>query len=388
MTDNDRGDSVTDVTTQGWGGRIGSSLTGALFGIVLVIASIVLLYWNEGRAVAVIQALDQAARHVVEVSASAPSPSAEGKLVHVTGMMTTTQTVRDPVLGVGGAALLRLRRKVEMFQWKEEKSTTHKKSVGGSETTQTTYTYHREWSDQPIDSSLFRLSEKHHNPPFPIASTTIDNPDVRLAAYRVDPGLLASVSAFTPFVPQSVPAGYQKVGNALYRSRNSSNPQPSNPQVGDLRITFAAVRAQTMSVVAGLASGVLAPFRGAGGYRIALAAPGVVAASEMFREKKHEERVLTWVLRGVGFVAMLIGFILLLGPLSAVAAVLPFLEGIVDAGIFFIALMLALPLTLLTIAVAWFAHRPLLSGALILVAIAVAAVIFRLRRRRLRPVHG
>jgi Transmembrane protein 43 len=388
MTDDDRGDSVTDVTTVGWGGRISSSLTGALFGILIVLGSVVLLYWNEGRAIAAIHALDQAARQVVEVAVGARNPSAEGKLVHLTGMMTTTQTVRDPVLGVGGAGLLRLRRKVEMFQWKEEQSTTHKKSLGGSETTRTTYTYHKEWSDQAIDSSQFRLAQKHYNPSFPIASTTIDSPDVRLGVYHVDPGLLASVSAFTPFLPHSAPAGYQKVGDELYRSRNSSNPQPGNPQIGDIRITFAAVRAQTMSVVAALASGVLAPFHGANGYRIALAAPGVVAASEMFREKKHEERLLTWALRGVGFLAMLIGFVLLLGPLSAVAAVLPFLEGIVEAGIFFVALMLAMPLTLLTIAVAWFAHRPLLSGGLIVVGIGLAMAIHRLRRRRPLPVHG
>ena len=76
------GDSVTEVTTTGWLQRLGQSIVGALFGLVLVIGSIVLLSWNEGRAVEAIRALDQGARQVVEVKADALDTAAEGKLVH------------------------------------------------------------------------------------------------------------------------------------------------------------------------------------------------------------------------------------------------------------------------------------------------------------------
>ena len=37
---------------------------------------------------------------------------------------------------------------------------------------------------------------------------------------------------------------------------------------------------------------------------------------------------------GVGFILMLVGFLLVGGPLSALAGVLPFLEGLVEAGVF------------------------------------------------------
>jgi hypothetical protein len=62
---------------------------------------------------------------------------------------------------------------------------------------------------------------------------------------------------------------------------------------------------------------------------------------------------------------MLVRLLLVLGPLSVLAGVLPFLEGLVEAGVFLVALTLAVPLTLITIAVAWFAHRPLIGTALI-----------------------
>jgi hypothetical protein len=83
-----------------------------LFGIVLVIGSFLLLTWNEGRSVEAIRALDQAARQVVEVDAAAIDPQAEGKLVHLTGLMETSAPAHDPIFGVGGDGLLRLSRKV------------------------------------------------------------------------------------------------------------------------------------------------------------------------------------------------------------------------------------------------------------------------------------
>jgi hypothetical protein len=213
----------------------------------------------------------------------------------------------------------------------------------------------------------------------PVESTITNADGVSLGAYRIAPGLLQEVAAFAPFEPETAPAGYQKLGDVLYRGR-----EIDDPAVGDLRVSFRAVPAQTMTVVAALAAGSLAPFHGANGYRIALASPGTLTAGEMFREKKHEENILTWVLRGVGFILMLVGFMLVFGPLSVLAGVLPFLEGLVEAGVFLMALTLAVPLTLITIAAAWFAHRPLIGATLIVAGIACVFLIRRLPRRSTR----
>ena len=364
-SDDGDGDSVTVVTTRSWGQRLAGSFVGALFGILFVAISFILLYWNEGRAVDAIAALNQAARQVVEIDAASIDPNAEGRPVHLTGLMEPSAPARDPIFGVGGDGLLRLSRKVEMFQWEEEKTTQSHKSVGGSETTETTYSYRKGWSDHPLDSSRFHEAGNHRNPPMPVESTITNAGGVRLGAYRIAPDLLAEVTAFTLFEPQTAPSGYQKIGEILYRARDIDN-----PAVGDLRVSFRGVPAQTMTVVAGLSASGLAPFHGANGYRIALASPGMLTAGEMFQEKKHEENILTWVLRGVGFILMLVGFMLVFGPLSVLAGVLPFLEGLVEAGVFLVALTLAVPLTLTTIAVAWFAHRPLLGAALIVAGVA------------------
>ena len=366
-------DQYTEVTTQGWLQRLGGSFVAALIGLLLVPLSIVLLYWNEGRAVDASRALSRGAAEIVEVNATAVDPQANGKLVHLSGTMQPTTPARDPVFGVTGDGLLRLSRGVEMYQWKETSSSQSQQSVGGSKTTETTYTYQRVWSGQPIVSAQFKVRDGHQNPPMQVQSATFDGGQVKLGAYGVDPPLLNKLATFTPMQVQSAPpSGYQAAADGFYRGQN-----PGQPAIGDVRVTFAAIPAQTISVAAAQSNGMLAGYRDANGYTIALAEPGVVTAAALFHDEQQSESQLTWILRGVGFVVMLIGFVCMTRPLTMVFAVLPFLESLVGAGAFLVALTLAVPITLVTIAVAWIVHRPLI-GVLLLVG--AAAALYLLRR--------
>jgi hypothetical protein len=376
------GDSVTDVTTTSWLSRILQSIVGALIGVLLVIGAVLLLWWNEGRAVEASRALAEGARQVVEVQASAADAAAEGKLVHLSGMMETKAPARDPAFRVGADNLLRLKRTVEMFQWTEHKSSRSQKNLGGSETTATTYSYQKEWSESAVDSSRFREAGSHRNPPMPVSSATIDSPEVRLGAYRVDRAVLSEVSAFTAFDPQNpnLPAGYRKLGDMLYRGDDSAA-----PAIGDIKIRYAAVPAQTISVVAAQGSGTLAPFHAANGYTIALAEPGVVPAASMFRDKAEAEGLWTWIWRAVGFVLMLFGFVLMSSPLSVLVGVIPLLEELVGIASFLLALIIAVPLTLIVIAAAWIVHRPLVGVGLIVAGLGLAYLLRRLHRRPVQP---
>jgi hypothetical protein len=79
---------------------------------------------------------------------------------------------------------------------------------------------------------------------------------------------------------------------------------------------------------------------------------------------------------------MLIGFICMTRPLTMLFAVLPFLESLVGAGAFLVAITLAVPITLLTISVAWIAHRPLIGGGLLLAAVAAWLLLRQMLPRR------
>jgi hypothetical protein len=377
-------DTFTETSTQGYGSRLGGSLMAALIGLILVPVAVVLLYWNEGRAVDAIRALSRGQAGIVEVNQAAVDPGSDAKLVHVSGMLQPTQPAKDPVFGVTGDGLVRLSRSVEMYQWEEDSTTQSQQSLGGSKTTEKTYTYKKAWSAQPVNSSNFKVLGGHQNPPMQQRSATFDGSGVKIGAWQVDPSLLNKLTEFTPLAVQSTPpAGYQASGEGYYRGQD-----PGQPAIGDVRVTFSAVRAQIVSVAAAQASGVLTAFRDPNGYTIALAEPGVVSAAALFHDEKKSQGTLTWILRGVGFVVMLIGFVCMTRPLTMLFAVVPLLKSLVGAGAFLVALTLAIPVTLLTIAIAWIVHRPLIGALLLAGSIAAWWLLRQMLPKRVRPAHA
>jgi hypothetical protein len=282
---------------------------------------------------------------------------------------------------VSGDGLLRLNRSVKMYQWEETKHEHTTQSVGGSKETTTTYYYNKVWSETPISSSGFHELLGHRNPGFPIRSQSFDTDTATLGAYHVGVDVLNELSPTTTIPVDHVtpPSGYQVENGEFYRGA-----APAHPEIGDIRVEFTGLAPETVSFVAANSAGTLTPFHSVHDYTIALAKPGIVTASELFAEKQHEENIWTWILRGIGFVLMLIAFLLIASPLTTLFAVLPFLEGIASAGAFIIALALAVPITLLTIAVAWIAHRPLLG--IVLIAGAVGSVIL-LRTLHRKPAY-
>lgn len=378
-------DSYQEVATHSWVGRMAISFIAALFGLLLFLASFVLLYWNEGRAVDAIVGQDAGARAVVSVPIDRLDPALEGRLVHVTGTPTITGPAVDPTFKVSASNAMRLRRTVEMYQWKEQESTRTEKHVGGSETKVTTYTYYKEWSEQPIASTHFKQAASHTNPAMHGRSATFDAATINLGAFRLDKKLVSQMDEFKPIMPTAGDgiSSFRVIGNHLYRGGT-----PDAPAIGDVRIAFGVVAVQPISVVAGQIGTSLAPFTVKNGYVIDRLALGTQGAADMFREAQAEEAALTWILRGVGFVMMLFGLLLMSAPVSWLVSVLPFLETLVSISAFFLAMVLAIPLTLITIAVAWMAHRPLLGIGLAVVGMLVAAGLRWIAPHRHSPVRA
>src|SRR5216684_5777850 len=98
-------DSFTEVTGESWFGRLFDSIKSVLFGLLLFFVSFIVLFWNEGRAVHTARSLEEGAAVVVSAAADAVNPSNDGKLVHVSGEATTTETLSDADFGVSAPAI-------------------------------------------------------------------------------------------------------------------------------------------------------------------------------------------------------------------------------------------------------------------------------------------
>ena len=156
-----------DATTEhiGFFERLWQSITGILIGLGLIALVIWGIFWNEGRAIGTTRALNEGAGVTVSVPSAQVQPGNESKLIHTTGTLRGGQ-LADADFQVRAQAV-RLVRKVEMYQWKEEQRTENRSNAGGSQTRTTTYSYTRVWSDRPIASQNFRQGG-HQNPAMPI----------------------------------------------------------------------------------------------------------------------------------------------------------------------------------------------------------------------------
>jgi hypothetical protein len=155
------------------------------------------------------------------------------------------------------------------------------------------------------------------------------------------------------------------------------------PQIGDVRVSFKAVRTGITSIVAQQAGETFAKFNAANG-TIELLHEGTASSQEMFQQAEAQNSMIAWAIRGGGFVAMGIGLSMLFGPLVAVAGFIPFLGGIVGRGTAIIAFLIAGIVSSSIIAVAWIAYRPLIGiSVLVLTAACIVLLVKAVKKRKL-----
>jgi hypothetical protein len=370
-------DQFTEVTSQSWFGRIGNAIKGIVVGLILFVISFPVLFWNEGRAVKTYQSLREGGKVVVSIAADRVDPANAGKLVHLTGKAETAETLKDPVFGVSAKAL-KLKSVVEMYQWEETKSSsTHKKLGGGSETV-TTYKYNRVWSERLNDSSAFKQPAEHQNPAtMPYQTTEWVAQSVKLGAFELSAPLVGKITNYTPLavsdgtpIPAMVQGKAKVSGGGFYIGSD-----PASPKLGDVRVTFKTVNPAEVSVIARQINNTFEPYQAKAGRAIELLQMGTMSAESMFQTAQRENQILTWILRAVGFVLMAVGLGLILNPLSVIADLIPFVGSLVSIGTGTLAFLAAFMLTLVTVAIAWIAYRPVLGVGLIVVAVGAMLLI-------------
>ncbi|MEJ2640524.1 MAG: TMEM43 family protein [Desulfosarcinaceae bacterium] len=381
-------DTYTEVTHESWFARMGKAITGVVVGLLLVVVTTGLLFLNEGRSVRRYRTLDAGQARVVSIAADAIDPRYEGQLVHLGGSATTTKPLKDTEFGLSLTAL-RLQRVVEMYQWTEDKETKTRKNVGGGKKKTTTYRYRKEWVNHWVDHHRFKKPAGHTNPAeMPYANQDFISINARLGAFRLPPTLVQRIHDFADvdidraLIPNEAPPNAQRHGVWLY-----FGPHPGTPAVGDVRVSFRAVYPTWISVVAQQHKDRLTPYDFPAG-ELVLVKKGEHSAEALFEGARESNAALTWGLRLGGILFMGIGFTLVLGPLATAADVIPLLGAIVGLGAGIAAAILAIGLSMATIAVAWIWYRPLLGIGLLVGCGALAALLWWQGNRRVKGAAG
>ena len=145
------------------------SIPAALFGVLLCLASVVLLWTNEGRP-----DLSKTGRKATIVAADGSGTDAQGELVSITGWVEVEEAAADSEYGVRGD-YLRLNRDVEMYAWVEE-----------HDSDDDSYNYKTEWTSSPANSDQFEHPE-YYNPPLAVADREFYANRARVGNFSFDP---------------------------------------------------------------------------------------------------------------------------------------------------------------------------------------------------------
>lgn len=367
-------DQFTVTSNKNYFQRLIGSVVGVIFGLILFIIALFLLFWNEGNFVRNAKKLDEGRRAVVTLNDTTVNPANEGKLVYLSGDAKADGPSTDTETGFSHTTL-NMSRYVEMYQWNEDSRSTSNESIGGSETTKTTYTYNKDWFGHVKDSSRFKSPEGHQNPTtMPIETKNqIATANVSLGDFELSDKLILNLpTTRLSLEGEEAPLlkGTVATGNYFYMSKD-----PKSPQIGDTRISYHSAEPGTYSIVAKQNGSMLVPYPTKVGKELYLIGAGTKTADELFSASEESNSKLTWILRGIGFGAMFFGFMLILGPLSMILAFMPFLKNLVGGFAGLVALIVSLLVSSAVIAFAWLFYRPLIAIGLLALASLIAFAI-------------
>jgi len=361
-------DQVTQITKTGYFKRIGDSIKGIVFGLVLFIASFAVLYMNEGRV------------DVSDISVNALPASIETDQQHVylTDVVKTEEKLGDGMFLKNGDYLA-LKRDTEVYAWAERSESTSDTSVGGSETTETTYTYSKKWLSSAPDSASFQIVDGHQNVPKSIDGSDSFVSTATIGGYGLNirklslPGFIGvqlNAENVTLNGKGVIEGDYVFVGKGSY----------SDPAVGDMRVKYSALANNFNGTVFGKLNGQnIEPyvFEDATVYRLFDG-----SRDEALAQMHTEYTTKGWIFRLVGFLMMWIGLSSLFAPISVLLDVLPVFGSLSRTVTGIITFLVSLVLSIVTILVAMILHSIIAIVVSVFVVFAVFAIILKMKGRK------
>ena len=384
------------VTTTSYGSRLKNSLGGVGMGFLMIIAGIALLFWNEGRTVKTTRMLKEAQGVCAELGdIQSIQSDKDGQMIHATGLATTDDVLTDDFFGVNANAI-KLSRKVEYYQWVEHTSTQKRDKVGGGEETITTYTYSKEWTGSPVNSSAFEDPQYKgiaNDVLVQVADQSAQAQNVRFGAYRFPEGLVSQMNKRVPLNVELDPEYSAYLDKQLHSNWDVSDSEsfvhptnnviyiglnPNSPRVGDVRVTFEKVNPGEVSILAKVTGDTFESFTGKNGKTLLALTDGAVSADNMFETEHKSNKAMAWFLRLLGILLIYLGFKNIFNILVTLLKVLPFLANIADVGVNLVCGVLAFVIGLVVIAIAWVVYRPVLG---IILLVAAGALIWFLAKK-------
>ncbi|KAG5896399.1 hypothetical protein JTB14_009604 [Gonioctena quinquepunctata] len=342
----------------------------SLIGIFLFLAGVWLLTWNEGRAVHHAHSLDETYNNAIILNAyETVDDSYDGKVVHISGNLVVQEPLTEFDYGISIQAV-KLKRRVQMYQWVEERSPRDDDANGGAQYSINDYYYVTEWRDKLVDSSNFYVRHGHENPRhIPLKTVTYVSSEVNLGQLVVGDHIKQKFDDFVEVTSDERPDRKDvKLHMGIYYHCDDI----WNPEVGDIRVQFyyAGATGEAVTIIAKQENGVLVPYETSKGHKIALLRHGNLNINQMFSAEHYDARMETWKLRGLGVFILYASTVCLARLLKILFFYMPLLNCFISGeATSFGNILLAFSVSLIVIATAWILYRPMLGAGLLFAAV-------------------
>jgi len=234
-----------------------------LFGFLFIIASIVLLWFNEKKAVDMARIINYGERACEEANPIQYDAELNGELVHVMGKMSTPRQLHDQSFGIMIEDCIKLKRVVEVYQMIEHKlnkATPFRK---------TSYKYEPVWCEYLNPSAMFKqegMKQANNKVKFISHGLKFTADNVEIGSFKLTPYQIERLDNWVPFeLSESI--GLSNFSRDLKERINGlgwENPviqvnenclrikqgEGEEPQIGDIRVSFYKIPCDTVTIIA------------------------------------------------------------------------------------------------------------------------------------------
>lgn len=376
MANNDK--VVVTNEKQGFFTKMTNSFSGIIVGIIILFGGIAFLWWNEQNNVKNIKNVKELRDQVIDVSSSKVDDKYEGKLIATNGKLEyNNATISDDVFKVSAETPV-LVRTVEYYQWVEDSETSDDK---------TTYTYSKEWSEKIIDSEDFNTKEGHEN-----------NFNVKYESERFETEETLKVGAFSLIsdfkkllsadsnvaIDENIelPEGYK-----IYNKYITSSADVENPQVGDVRVSYTKNSYKEVSVLGKQTGDTIGDYTTKKNTNIKRLVEGTKNGAGMINDIETANKFTKWLYRIIGTLLIIMAIGSILGPITTLIGYIPFLGKVVNSMIGVVSFLVGLVISLVVIAIAWFAARPIVSIILIVIIVGLIVALVYFKKNKAIPAE-
>jgi len=375
-----------------------NSIWSKLLGVIFVLGGSGLLIVGEQITVREYIDLSIFQREIAEVVQTVSATelditSYQGKLVYITGVVTSNQTLRDDFFAINAKNTLSLRR--DVYKYKEHEFTervwhtvTRPSYTGRYKYKEVEIYENRTWTvvDWTYDKVLFHdsltlenqlfMADKARLGPFNLPTAMIG-----LAIIGSSDGSLNEVIALQKIPPQLKDYPIQLRHGEIYMGQNPEK----KPQLDDVKISLSKLKPIFVSVLAKVEGNTFVPYITPSGQEINdIETPPDILDDMLYDYKpnvRYDRDTASWTTRLMGAGAFFVGLMLCFSWLARLLQSMPILSRLVTVGYFFAAFSVTAAFVALVVTGTWWVVSPWQSLVGLLVGFIPLGVVLLLGDR-------